>query len=192
MVVDAVGADGQDWPLPEGVAAEQVKPVDVMSFKRPSHFLVLPTCRPHEIHHLLLADAGHSEELESLRHRLRNVVQTCFRAGERPCLVQIRWWTCAVIVREAVRTVVVSRCGSNLVLTAGKPGVARTVGLERIIMEGFGCDPTMIVAKTRQVKSSQSSGCQSVSKHENSTTCKGPQAGRQAGDQGAAELRATR
>lgn len=51
-------------------------------------------------------------------------------------------------------------------------------------MEGFGCDPAKIVAKdkTSQVKVSHF-GCQSMSKHENST-CRQAERTQRAGDQG--------
>lgn len=41
----------------------------------------LPACLPTDVagsHHLVVAVAGHSEELRSLRHRPRNVVQNVF------------------------------------------------------------------------------------------------------------------
>lgn len=66
--------------------ASKVKLADLTGFKqRPPADLMSSS-------HLLVAGAGHSEKLGSLRHRPRNVVQTCFRAGERRCLAPIRWY----------------------------------------------------------------------------------------------------
>lgn len=81
----------------------------------------LPACPPTDV-----ADAGHSEELRSLRHRPRNMIQTCFRAVERRCVAQIRWYSvgmcCHIRIYRTYYGGIAQRNGSGASSSASEDG----------------------------------------------------------------------